>query len=475
VHDRAVRRDRIRHAQLLELAHQRDVRVDVRVPAAHFENAFRLGLALLALQRRDVLAEERIVQRGDELGIVVVVAEVAVAVGIGPDADLRLPEAVGGGVLAHLADGDLAGAVAVDLVGLRERGVDRGAVREQRVRRIAQVLEIDLPVAVIGVLEHAAGDLDLAVGRAIDHVVERRRHVTEGFLEARSVLRPAGEDEAAIALHPRHRQHAEFGIFRIEALRVTVIERHCLDPAVEVVGPTVIAAGEFRRVALVGGHDHGAAVGALVVDHAHLSLVVAHQHDRLASHARGEIVAGLFDLALVPDVNPGGVEDALHLELEDGGIGVDATVHATGCDQARKLGVDVAHRLIPLVLMLFPMIPHRSGDRDATSPARIQMRRRTRSLPSPLWGGSARSAGVGVVRRSADGPPPPNPSPQGGGEHTECAACLWKDKMPCVAYVPVGRCSAVFVRCRTTHCERPAQPSAIACRNGGHVAGRPRR
>ena len=41
--------------------------------------------------------------------------------------------------------------------------------------------------------------------------------------------------------------------------------------------------------------------------------------------------------------------------------------------------------------------------------------------------------------------------------------------------VPVGRCSAVFVRWRITHFERPAQPSATVRRNGGHVVGRPRR
>src|SRR6266567_7499076 len=213
--------------------------------------------------------------------------------------------------------------------------------------RVAQVLEIDLPVAVIGLPEHAAGDLDLAVGRAIDHVVERGGHVAERFLEARSVARTAREDEAAVALHPRHRQHGHFGIFRIEALRVTVIERHRLDPTVEVIGPTVIAAGEFRRVALVGRHDHGAAVGALVVDHTHRSLVIAHQNDRLAPHVRGEIIAGLFDLALVPDIEPGGAKDAFHLEVEGGGTGVEPTVHAPGRDQASKLGIDVVHRLTP--------------------------------------------------------------------------------------------------------------------------------
>src|SRR5262249_31662441 len=46
-----------------------------------------------------------------------------------------------------------------------------------------------------------------------------------------------------------------------------------------------------------------------------------------------------------------------------------------------------------------------------------QRERRTRSLPSPLWGGSARSAGVGVVRRSADGPPPQPLPTRGRGAH----------------------------------------------------------
>ena len=151
----------------------------------------------------EVVAEHRVLQRGDELGIVVVVAEIAVAVRIGPDADLAFPEAVGRAVLAHLADRDLAGAVGMHVVGLRLRRLDRGAVGEQRMRGVAQVLEIELPVAVIGVPEHAAGHLDLAVRRAVDHVVERRRHVAERFFQVRPVGRFAREDKAAIALHPR--------------------------------------------------------------------------------------------------------------------------------------------------------------------------------------------------------------------------------------------------------------------------------
>ena len=46
---------------------------------------------------------DQLLQRGDELGVVVVVAEIAVAVRIGPDADIGLPERVRRAVLAHLA------------------------------------------------------------------------------------------------------------------------------------------------------------------------------------------------------------------------------------------------------------------------------------------------------------------------------------------------------------------------------------
>jgi hypothetical protein len=59
----------------------------------------------------------------------------------------------------------------------------------------------------------------------------------------------------------------------------------------------------------------------------------------------------------VADIDPGGVEDALHLEVEDGGVGVEPMVHATGRDQARKLGIDVAHRLIPAGELATSFVP----------------------------------------------------------------------------------------------------------------------
>ena len=46
-----------------------------------------------------------------------------------------------------------------------------------------------------------------AAGRAVDHVVERRRHVAEEVGERRAVRAQRGEDEAAIAFHPRRLDH----------------------------------------------------------------------------------------------------------------------------------------------------------------------------------------------------------------------------------------------------------------------------
>jgi hypothetical protein len=41
-------------------------------------------------------------------------------------------------------------------------------------------------------------------------------------------------------------------------------------------------------------------------------------------------------------------------------------------------------------------------------------------------------------------------------------------------HVPVGRCNAVRVRCRTSHFECPARASVAVRNAGGHVVGRPR-
>ena len=55
--------------------------------------------------------------------------------------------------------------------------------------------------------------------------------------------------------------------------------------------------------------------------------------DWFPAHARREEVARVGDLALVADHEPGAAEDPIHLEVEQGGIGVDRPVDAVRLDQ----------------------------------------------------------------------------------------------------------------------------------------------
>src|SRR5262245_42344217 len=204
-------------------------------------------------------------------------------------------------------------------------------------RRVAQVLEVELPVALVAVLEHAARRLELAVGGAIDHVVEGGGHVAEMIREARAVRREAAEDEAAIARDPRHAQHRKFGILRIEVGGIAVLQRDRLEPAVQVIGQAVVAAAEFRGMPSFRRHDHRAAVGALVVQERNPAGGIAHEQQRLASDPGGEKVPRIPDLAFVPDIDPRGAEDSLQLELEHLRVAIEAPVDAAGLNQ----GTDV--------------------------------------------------------------------------------------------------------------------------------------
>jgi len=124
VDNRAVDGDRMHHTKLLKLAHERQIRINIAVPASHFQHTLCFFLAFLLLHRREIVAEQRVLERGDELGVIVIVAEVGMSVGVSPNADLRFPETVGRAVLAHLTNSDLARTVRMDIVRLLLRGFD---------------------------------------------------------------------------------------------------------------------------------------------------------------------------------------------------------------------------------------------------------------------------------------------------------------------------------------------------------------
>jgi hypothetical protein len=66
----------------------------------------------------------------------------------------------------------------------------------------------------------------------------------------------------------------------------------------------------------------------LIAQDGKLSGGVAHHDNRLAGDLRAEEIADIPDLALVPDIDPGGAEDALELRFENRRVGVEAAMNA---------------------------------------------------------------------------------------------------------------------------------------------------
>src|SRR5882724_9671297 len=97
-------------------------------------------------------------------------------------------------------------------------------------------------------------------------------------------------------------------------------KRHADEAAVGAIAPAVVRAGEDRGVAfVVAAHLH-AAVTAGIKEDVHLASAVAAHDDRLLAHARGGEIAGVGDLALMPDKQPRPGKDLLLL------LGVDLLV-----------------------------------------------------------------------------------------------------------------------------------------------------
>ena len=77
----------------------------------------------------------------------------------------------------------------------------------------------------------------------------------------------------------------------------------------------------------------------------HAAVAMPHHDHGLAPELGGDEVAGLRHLAGMPDEQPGTAEDALHLKLEQFGIGIDVAMDASRLDQAcDAVRVSIAHR-----------------------------------------------------------------------------------------------------------------------------------
>ena len=213
---------------------------------------------------------------------------------------------------------------------------------ERHVVGVEHVLDLELPVAVEDVAVHAEIEGECAFRRPIDEIVDVRLDRPDMVLEARTVGGKAREHEAAVFAGAR--RAAETEVLLAEVGSAALRDGDAGERAVGIEGPAVIEAGHPRRVAAALVDDLGAAMGAAVEEHVDRAVPMAGHHHRLPSELGGEVIAGIGNLAHVPDEQPSPPEDALHLELEDVRVGVDPLVDAAGLDEVGDLcGTSVAH------------------------------------------------------------------------------------------------------------------------------------
>ena len=207
---------------------------------------------------------------------------------------------------------------------------------------VQDVLHLGLPIAAKLVLVGAAGDLDSPLGRTVTNGVDTPGHGLRQR-ERRRLRIERGEDEATVARHVRRGDKAELFAVEVVGLAVALAHGHRMQAAIGVEGPAVIGAAKaLAGIALLHVANDGAAMAAAVVQHAHLAIGMAHADDRLAPNESGEEVPRLRDLAIVADIDPGPLEDALHLQLEHLGVDEDPPVYPVVQNEITD-GGDVSH------------------------------------------------------------------------------------------------------------------------------------
>ena len=120
------------------------------------------------------------------------------------------------------------------------------------------------------------------------------------------------EHEATVALHAwRLQRHLR----PVEELAVTRLVRRADKRALVVEGPSVVEALEHIGVAVLLTTDHGAPVGAGIVEGTHPAILAPGKEDGPAPHVPPNVVARLLHLRLMAKVEPALLEDAVPLLL----------------------------------------------------------------------------------------------------------------------------------------------------------------
>src|SRR4051794_2794040 len=101
----------------------------------------------------------------------------------------------------------------------------------------------------------------------------------------------------------------------------------------------MIHAHEPIRVAGPFRAHYRTLVRTAILEHMDLAVGMASHDDRLSPYLRGAVVARLWYLAVMPHVDPGPAEDAIHLQFVYVGIDVHSAVNAFRLNQMAEIGV----------------------------------------------------------------------------------------------------------------------------------------
>ena len=181
---------------------------------------------------------------------------------------------------------------------------------------VGRILDLHLPIAVVGVVDDAGHHLQ-PLGSLIDDEVDENAGVTEMLFQRRHVGIEAAEQEAAI--FGERGDRPETVIFLVERGRIGAGllggDRDVAPGAV--VGPGMVGADMCAAVAVRSVAHQRAAMAARIDQAVELTLAVTRHDHRLAADEPGEEIVRLGRLAGEADEHPTSLEDMLHFELED--------------------------------------------------------------------------------------------------------------------------------------------------------------
>ena len=195
--------------------------------------------------------------------------------------------------------------------------VDR-AVADVVISVAAEILGREFPVAGDQPFLHAAEYLGLALAPvpAVELQIEKACRLAEIFEKGRRRRIPIRPDRTLVHRELRHLDEAPLRAVELRVIGLAE-KRHADKPPVCPIAPTMIGTGEDRGVALIVAAYFHASVAAGIQKHVHLAGAVAAEDHRLLTHPRGGVIAGIGDLALMADKEPGAGEDLFLL------LGVD--------------------------------------------------------------------------------------------------------------------------------------------------------